>query len=145
MPETTQTYESHVRYHVPFHFVLTPLLFINLVWSLVSLYREPGTEGVKDLLVAFLLVFIGVLARLNALKAQDRVIRLEEQLRFQRVLPADLAKRAEALQPGQIIALRFASDEELPHLVQQTLEGKFATSKDIKLAIQHWRSDYLRV
>ena len=73
------------------------------------------------------------------------MIRLEEQLRYQRVLSPDLSKRTEALKTGEMIALRFASDEELPNLVQQVLEGKFATSKDIKLAIQQWRGDYLRV
>ncbi len=145
MPETTQTYENHVRYHTPFHFVMMPLALINLIWSLIALYREMGIAEVKDLLVAFLLILIGFLTRISALKAQDRVIRLEEQLRYQRVLSPDLAHRAEALKAGQMIALRFASDAELPNLVQQTLEGKFAKPKDIKLAIQQWRGDYLRV
>ena len=99
----------------------------------------------QGLLIALLLAVVGFLARINALKAQDRVIRLEEQLRYQRVLSPDWVQRAGALKPGQMIALRFASDEELPNLVQQTLEGKFATPKDIKLAIQRWRGDYLRV
>ncbi len=145
MSEPTQTYQNHVRYHTPFHFVMIPLVLLNLIWSLIALYREPGAAEVKDLLVAFLLVVIGVLARTSALKAQDRVIRLEEQLRYQRVLSPELAQRAAALQTGQMIALRFASDEELPNLMQQTLEGRFAKSKDIKLAIQQWRGDYLRV
>ena len=145
MPEPMQTYENHVRYHPPFHFVLTPLLLLNLIWAIVSLIREPGWSNVQGLLIAFLLAHIGFIARGSALKVQDRVIRLEEQLRYQRVLPLDLAQRAGALRTGQIIALRFASDEELPELVQQTLEGKLATAKDIKLAIKHWRGDYLRV
>lgn len=145
MSEPTQTYQNHARYHAPFHYVFAPLMFINLIWSIVALIREPGGASVKDLLVALLLAVIGLLARTSALKAQDRVIRLEEQLRYQRVLSPDWAKRAEALKIGQMIALRFASDAELPHLVQQTLEGKFATPKDIKLAIQQWRGDYLRV
>jgi hypothetical protein len=145
MSETPQTYENHVRYHAPFHFVMMPLAMLNLIWSLVALYREPGLAELKDLLIAFLLVLIGFLTRISALKAQDRVIRLEEQLRYQRVLPPDLAQRAEALKTGQMIALRFASDAELPNLVQQTLNGKFAKPKDIKQAIQQWRGDYLRV
>ncbi|HEX4946323.1 MAG TPA: DUF6526 family protein [Blastocatellia bacterium] len=145
MSEPTQTYENHVRYHPPFHFVLFPLVLLNLIWSLVSLWREPGLDTTKDLLVALLLGIVGFLARGSALKVQDRVIRLEEQLRYQRLLPADLAARAAALKIGQMVALRFASDEELPGLVQQTLEGKFATVKDIKLAIKQWRGDYLRV
>lgn len=144
MPEI-QNYENHTRYHPPFHFVMFPLVLLNLIWSIVSLWREPGMDTLKDLLVALLLAIIGFLARGSALKVQDRVIRLEERLRYQSVLPPNLAKRAEGLKTGQMIALRFASDDELPELVQQTLEGKFQTAKDIKLAIKQWRGDYLRV
>jgi hypothetical protein len=145
MPEPIQTYDNHTRYHPPFHFVMFPFVTLNLIWAIVSLYREPDWSNVQGLLIAFLLLLIGLLARTNALKVQDRVIRLEEQLRYQRVLPFDLAQRAGALRTGQIIALRFASDEELPALMQQTLEGKLATPKDIKLAVKQWRGDYLRV
>lgn len=80
-----------------------------------------------------------------ALRAQDRVIRLEERLRYNDVLSPDLATRAQALRTGQIIALRFASDEELPALVERTLKGEFEKPGDIKRAIQHWRPDHLRV
>ena len=73
------------------------------------------------------------------------MIRLEENLRYQKILSPELAKQAEALTPAQIIALRFASDAELPGLVQQTLDGKFEKGKDIKLAIKNWRGDDLRV
>ncbi|MBS1812588.1 MAG: hypothetical protein JST84_30755 [Acidobacteria bacterium] len=145
MPNTPQTYQNHVRYHAPFHFVLAPLVFINLIWSIVSLFLHFGTAEIKDLLVAILLLLIGVLSRTNALKAQDRVIRLEEQLRYQRILPTDLVQRASALSTSQIISLRFASDEELAGLIQQTLDRKFAKTKEIKEAIKNWRGDYLRV
>ncbi len=145
MPDTPQTYQNHVRNHPPFHYVLTPLVLINLIWSIVNLVRFPEASTIQGLLIAFLLVLIGVLARTNALKAQDRVIRLEEQLRYQRVLSPAMAQRAAALTPGQIIALRFASDDELEGLIQQTLDNKFANTKEIKQAIKHWRGDYLRV
>ena len=145
MPEPIQTYQNHVRYHAPFHYVFVPLMFINLIWSLVSLIWYPGASSLQGVLIAVLLAVVGFLARINALKAQDRVIRLEEQLRYQRVLSPEGVQRAGALKPGQMIALRFASDEELPNLMQQTLEGRFAKSNDIKLAIQQWRGDYLRV
>ncbi|MFN7928656.1 MAG: DUF6526 family protein [Blastocatellia bacterium] len=145
MPDTPQTYDNHVRYHAPFHYVLTPLVLINFLWSLVNLFLHFGLDAIQGLLVAFLLVLIGVLARTNALKAQDRVIRLEEQLRYHRVLSPEMAKRAATLTPGQIVALRFASDEELAGLIQQTLDKKLASQKEIKQAIQHWRGDYLRV
>lgn len=145
MPDTPQNFQNHARLHVPFHFVMAPLALINLLWSLLSLYLHFGTAQLKDLLVAILLIVIGFLARINALKAQDRVIRLEEQLRYQRLLSPELVKRAAALSTGQIIALRFASDDELAGLMVQTLDNKFATVKEIKQAIHNWRGDYLRV
>lgn len=97
------------------------------------------------ILLAIGLILLSLAARLQALKAQDRVIRLEERLRYQAVLPNDLAQEAAKLKTGQMIALRFASDAELPQLVEKTLNGELQTSKEIKLAIKNWRGDYLRV
>lgn len=144
MPET-QNFQNHTRYHAPFHFVFAPLALVNLLWSIVNLVRDPGSDELRWLLAAFLFFVIGVIARSSALKAQDRVIRLEEKLRYQRILSPELLKKSEALTPGQIVALRFAPDAELPELMQQTLDGKFAKGKDIKMAIKNWRGDYLRV
>ncbi|MBC7931370.1 MAG: hypothetical protein H7Z38_12480, partial [Rubrivivax sp.] len=61
------------------------------------------------------------------------------------VLPAALARRAVALPTRQIVALRFASDEELPGLVQQVLDGKLTKGDEIKRAVRQWRADTLRV
>ena len=97
------------------------------------------------ILLAVGLILLSLAARLQALKAQDRVIRLEERLRYQAVLPSALAQEAANLKTGQMIALRFASDAELPQLVEKTLNGELQTSKEIKLAIKNWRGDYLRV
>ncbi|MEP7341233.1 MAG: DUF6526 family protein, partial [Acidobacteriota bacterium] len=114
MPETTQSYSSHVRWHTPFHFVLIPILTLHLIWCGVMLYKAPGFESAEALLLAIGLLLMAFLTRINPLRAQDRVIRLEEQLRYQRLLPAALAAKAGALPVGFIVALRFASDEELP-------------------------------
>jgi hypothetical protein len=95
--------------------------------------------------VSLALATLAGLVRINPLKAQDRIIRLEEQLRYRQLLPADLAQRTTALTTGQIIALRFASDEELAGLVQQVLEGKLTKPAEIKRAIKNWRGDTLRV
>ncbi len=97
------------------------------------------------ILLAIGLLLLSLAARLQALKAQDRVIRLEESLRYSTILPDDLAQKAGKLKTGQIIALRFASDEELPQLVEKTLNGELNSSKEIKLAVKNWRGDYLRV
>ena len=98
----------------------------------------------------FVFLILGIVAtfflsRVNALKVQDRVIRLEERLRYKELLPNDLAEKASNFKTSQMIALRFASDKELLDLVERTLNGEFATTKDIKLAIKNWRGDYLRV
>lgn len=141
----TQTYQNHVRYFPLVHFFLFPVLFFNLIWQAVRLYQEPSWDRAEMVLLAVALVAMNVAARLQALKAQDRVIRLEESLRYQRVLSPDLAFQAEQMPTGNKVALRFASDEELPELVQKAINGEFKNSKEIKLAIKNWRGDYLRV
>jgi len=143
--QETQNYQNHVRWYPLVHFFLTPVLTFNLIWQIVRLYQEPNWDRAESLLLAIALIALSFAARLQALKAQDRVIRLEEYLRYKEILPADLAAQAMKLKIGQIIALRFASDEELPELVRQTLRGEFKNSKAIKLAVKNWRGDYLRV
>lgn len=86
-----------------------------------------------------------VYARFMPLRAQDRVIRLEERTRLGRLLAADLRDRIDELTTSQLIALRFAPDDELPDLVRRSLSGELKGSGDIKRAIRNWRGDYLRV
>ena len=145
MPEATQTYANHTRWHAPFHFVLTPILLLHFVYTAYQLYQTPDFAHFEALLLAFGLIVLQLLTRINPLKAQDRVIRLEEQLRYQKLLPAALAEKASALPERFMIALRFASDAELPALAQQAVDGKFTSSKEIKQAIKNWRGDYFRV
>lgn len=145
MAATPQTYENHTRWHPPFHFFLMPVLLINVVWSIVQFVRNPGWDQGWWIVVSLALATLAGLVRINPLKAQDRIIRLEEQLRYRQLLPADLAQRTVSLTTGQIIALRFASDEELAGLVQQVLEGKLTKPAEIKRAIKNWRGDMLRV
>jgi hypothetical protein len=144
MPET-QNYKNHGRLYPLVHYLLTPLLLFNLIWQIVRLYQEPNWDRAENLLMAFAFIVLSIAARLQAIKAQDRVIRLEETLRYQKLLPVDLAAQASNLPIGKIIALRFASDEELPQLLQRTLNDEFQNAKEIKLAIKNWRGDYLRV
>jgi len=94
--------------------------------------------------VSFAFVVAVVKTRTNPLRTQDRVIRLEEKLRFHALLTPDLYARSHSLSVQQIVALRFASDEELPELVRRTLDENL-TAKQIKQAINNWRGDYLRV
>ena len=141
----TQNYQNHVRWYPLVHFFLTPMLLFNFVWQAVRLYQEPNWDRAENLLVAVALVALSLAARLQALRAQDRAVRLEERLRYRDVLPPELYEKAVNLPTGRIIALRFASDRELPDLVRRTLNGEFNNSKEIKLAVKDWRGDYLRV
>lgn len=145
MPETTQSFSSHTRWHTPYHFVLFPILFIHFAWCVWRITQALTLEHAEQLLLSVGLLLMMLLVRINPLKAQDRIIRLEEQLRYQRLLPADLAARASALPVGFMVAMRFASDLELPELAQRAVDGAFAKPKDLKQAIKNWRGDYFRV
>jgi len=126
-----------------------PLLLLNFLSHLVRLFMAPPESGRKTLafwvLLSVILILMALVSRLQPLKAQDRVIRLEERLRYKEILSPDLAEKASNLDVRQIIALRFASDEELPDLVQQVLDGKLTSQKEIKMAIKNWRPDHHRV
>jgi Family of unknown function (DUF6526) len=140
-----QTYENHVRWLPPYHFVMAPIMLLNLIFAIVQIIRDFNVDRVAYLIVAIGLVLLALLARTQALTALDRVIRLEERLRYQKLLSPELAAKANEFTKDQFISLRFASDEELPDLVERTLKGEFAKGAEIKKAIKNWRGDYLRV
>ena len=145
MPTTAQTFANHTRWHAPFHFFVVPVLLINVIWTIVLFVKAPGLTSAWWILVSLALVVLATLVRLNPLKAQDRLIRLEEQLRYQQILSPALCQQAAAIKPAQMIALRFAGDDELEELVAAVLAGKFSKNSDIKRAIKHWRADTFRV
>jgi hypothetical protein len=145
MADVPQTYDNHTRWHAPFHFFAAPVMVTNFVVALVQLIRDPGLERGWWLVVSAALVVVTALVRANALRAQDRVIRLEESLRYYQLLPDELAQRAASLTPGQVVALRFAPDEELEGLVSEVLGGRLTKPNEIKRAIKGWRADTFRV
>lgn len=145
MAATPQTFANHTRWHAPFHFFLVPVMILNVIWSIVQLVRYPDWDRAVWVLVSLALIVLTALVRTNPLRAQDRLIRLEEQLRYQRLLPAALAARCAGLSPGQVVALRFASDAELEGLVTRVLGGELSKPRDIKRAIRDWRPDTFRV
>ncbi len=146
---TEQSYANHSRLVPGFHFVTLGILAINLLWSLYRLFR-PYEEGVPvfDRLLAVLvaggILAVAFYARIFSLAVQDRVIRNEMHARLATALPPDLRARIGELRRGQIIALRFAGDEELPELTRQVLDGKLTKGKEIKQAIRSWQADHLR-
>jgi Family of unknown function (DUF6526) len=141
---TPQSYANHARMDPPFHYFLAPLLIVAIILSIISLVRHPGLDSILWMLLTVALFLTAERARSYALKAQDRVIRLEERLRLSMLLPeADRPRIAELTEP-QLIALRFASDAEVPALAMRSLnEG--LTMKQIKSSIQSWRADTFRV
>ena len=140
-----QSFANHTKFVPVFHFFAVPVFVINFVWSLFRL-RTLGFSfaGIFGVIFAAALVALVFEARLFALAVQDRVIRLEERLRCERLLPADLKPRIGEFAAGQLVALRFASDAELPALARKVLEEKLTERKAIKQLIKNWKPDYLR-
>ena len=140
-----QNFANHVKFVSPFHFFAVPVFVINFFWSLYRLWQLGFSfAGIFGVILAAALVVLVFEARLFALAVQDRVIRLEERLRYAQVLPADLQPRTGELTIGQIVSLRFASDEELPALARKVLDEKVTERKAIKQLIKSWKPDYQR-
>ena len=145
MTDRVQTSATHRRYIPEFHFFALPVLIANAVLRLWEFARHPGVDSGWSAVVAVALA-IGIwTARAMALRAQDRIIRLEERSRLERLLPATMKERAAGLSTSQLIALRFASDDELPDLARRVMDGELHGRADIKRAIRVWRPDDLRV
>lgn len=140
-----QTRENHERFVPIFHFVAGPILIALFIWSVVRLIKAPSFDAGGNVALLFALMVIYLFARVFALKAQDRVIRLEEQLRYQRLFSADLLARMGEFTIEQYVSLRFASDAELPKLARTVLDQKVTDQKQIKAMISEWRPDYQRV
>jgi hypothetical protein len=142
---STQTRASHRRFIPLWHFFALPILIANVVIVAVRFVGAPGFATGWAIAVAIALVIGIFLSRSMPLRAQDRIIRLEERLRFEKILPADLRGRMDDLTAEQIIGLRFASDDEVPELTRRALSGELKTRADIKREIRNWRADHLRV
>jgi L-cystine uptake protein TcyP (sodium:dicarboxylate symporter family) len=141
----TQTYQNHTRFVPLYHFVVLPILLINILVAGYDLVRFPALATVWGLVVT-IAVFLGVLfGRVFALAAQDRVIRLEERLRLREVLPAELRSRVNDFTAEQLIALRFASDGEVAELAGSVLRDRVEKRAAIKKMIRQWRADEQRV
>ncbi len=140
-----QSYASHRRMDPSYHYLLTFLLLALLVVAIVHAVRAHDLSSFANLALVIALFITAWKVRTYPLRVQDRLIRLEEQVRIKALLPAVVATRAtENLRPSQYVALRFASDEELPGLLQQTLDEDLK-NEDIKKRIKTWRADDFRV
>lgn len=144
MTETEQSFKNHVKLDPWFHFFLGPLSFVLFIWSLVNLYNHRASQSILISAGFLLLVVLIFKVRIYSLKVQDRVIRLEERLRLNALCDDQARSRIGQLTEGQLIALRFASDAEVPVLARRALDEKLAP-KQIKEAVKNWRADHFRV
>jgi len=143
MSKNPQNFSNHRRVNVLHHFIGYGLAFALGIFGLMFAFNSPQHFKVGLLfgLTAFTFCITLLSSRMGALKAQDRAIHAEENFRFYVLTGKPYSK---ALRLGQIIALRFASDEELPELAKRT-EDENLSSTDIKKAIKNWQADYHRV
>jgi Family of unknown function (DUF6526) len=152
-----QNFSNHMKFVPAFHFFVLPVLLLNLIYSIYNFFSgfRVGTGAAIGLsalissriwvLVAAALLVLAFLARVFALGVQDRVIRLEERMRYERLLPADLKPRIGEFTIHQLVSLRFASDAELSTLARKVLDGKLNERKVIKRMVQNWRPDDQRI
>jgi Family of unknown function (DUF6526) len=139
-----QSFQSHAKWVPPFHFFVLPVLLINLGFQIYWCVKAFSVNGIVSVLLGAAL-FVGmVMSRVTAMKVQDRVIRIEERIRFERVLPADMHARIGEFTINQLVALRFASNAELPELARKVLDEKIVDRKAIKQLIKTWRPDFVR-
>ena len=142
--EKPQSYQNHVKIVPLFHLFVLPVFGLNVLWAIYRCVRFFSWQSVEEMLVALALAGAAVSLRLMALTVQDRVIRLEMRLRMQSVLPSDMRGRIGEFSAGQLVALRFASDGELPELARKVLDEKLTNRAAIKKMVQNWQADYLR-
>ena len=143
--DVPQNLKNHARFVPAYHFVAFFIVGVNVLWTIYKLVRPPFMWG--EVMAFFLAIAIGIIywyIRVFALTVQDRIIRLEMRLRLQQLLPDDLKKHIGEFSVGQLVALRFAGDAELPALARKVIEGDIKDRKAIKAMITDWQGDYLR-
>jgi hypothetical protein len=139
-----QNFANHRRIVPLYHVGIFGVLAINLIWRLVQLVRWPSWPALLELAVAVALLGLSFYVRIFALTVQDRIIRLEMRLRLREILPADLKGRINELTRDQFVALRFASDAEMPDLMREVLTNNIGNRDEIKRRIKTWVPDHLR-
>lgn len=143
--EAPQSLANHTRIVPGFHRLGFGLVLGYLAVAIIQLVRNPGLGTFGGLLIALIFIVLTWYIRIFPLVVQDRVIRLEERMRLAKLLPADLQPHIETLSVGQLAALRFASDAELPVLVRKVVAEHLTSRQAIKELIRDWRPDHLRV
>lgn len=140
----TQSLKNHARFDPFYHIFIVALYTLNLVYAGFHLYRQPSLSSGWYLVLSLAVIVPIFKLRLYPLKVQDRVIRLEERMRLQALAPQQWHPQIYRLNESQLIALRFAADDEVVELAKQALEHNL-DRKQIKERIKNWRADEWRV
>jgi hypothetical protein len=143
MSDAPQSFANHSRVVPMFHYGASALLVGSLLLSTYQLIRQFSAASLLGLFLTLALAIVYWYSRVFPLTVQDRIIRLEESLRIERLCP-ELRGRSGEFTVGQLVSLRFASDEELPALARRVLDEKIVSRSEIKKAIRNWRPDHLR-
>lgn len=139
------SYKTHRAYDPLYHFFVLPVLGINLLVVIYVAYRRPFWLTYWGIIFAIALLGLVWRVRYFPLRVQDRLIRLEETLRLQRVLPEELKGRIDEISTRELIALRFCADDELPEHVRAIYAGDYRGGENVKSRIKSWRPDPHRI
>jgi hypothetical protein len=144
MSDSPQSFKNHARFDPPFHFFIAIVLLVSIFVAAYFAFKNFSFLTAWLVILSIAVFLLSFKARSYPLKVQDRVIRLEERLRLQALAPEQWHAQIYRLSEDQLIALRFAADEEVVELAKQALEHKL-TRKQIKERIKVWRPDEWRV
>ena len=149
--QPVQNFENHVRQPTD-AFVVLGAFLLAIILAVVGIFTNDLGILTREVLIALAVVAAGVAGILNTMmsrgystKLQDRIIRLEMRLRLREILPDELAADITDFKLSQLIALRFASDEELPELARKVLDENITKAGDIKKMVRDWQPDHHRV
>ncbi len=145
MSEPAQNFENHGKFVRGYHGVATSLLVFPTLYFAFLAASNFSLERLAFFLFCVGVVIAALYSRLFPIGVQDRVIRLEERLRMEHLLPEDLRGRIPEFTAAQLIGLRFASDKELPDLARRVLDEGISDRSEIKRAVQDWRADHQRI
>ena len=141
-----QNYKNHLHLFPAHHFVLIPTTLVLFIWSIIHFFISEATCAEKSLwiLASFSLLLVSFISRIYALKNQDRLIRLEMRQRYFELTGISFTEKEKQLRLGQIIALRFAPNEELLELIDRAIKENLS-NKEIKIAVKNWLADNHRI
>ena len=145
MSESRQSFENHARIVPGYHRWTLALVAIPALYFAYRTILDFSVDRLALFLFSVGVALTTTYTRVFPVGVQDRVIRLEERGRLERLLPADLRSRIPDLSTRQLVSLRFASDAELPELVRRVLAGELSGRNEIKRAIRDWRADDQRI